>query len=56
VVAIIELAEGPRMMGNVTGVAVDDVYVGMAVSAHIVEADQGVGVPMWRPVEEKEGS
>jgi uncharacterized OB-fold protein len=49
VVAIIELAEGPRMMGNVTGVAADDVYVGMEVAAYIIEAEEGVGVPMWRP-------
>jgi uncharacterized protein len=49
VVAIIELAEGPRMMGNVTGVAADDVYVGMEVTAYIIEAEEGIGVPMWRP-------
>ena len=55
VVAIIELAEGPRMMGNVTGVAVEDVYVGMPVTAYIVEAEEGVGVPMWRPSKEAEG-
>jgi uncharacterized protein len=51
VVAIVELAEGPRMMGNVKGVAVEDVYVGMEVTAYMVEAEEGVGVPMWRPAE-----
>jgi uncharacterized OB-fold protein len=49
VVVIVELAEGPRMMGSLTGVAVEDVYVGMPVQAYIVEAEEGVGVPMWRP-------
>ena len=49
VVAIVELAEGPRMMGSLTGVAVEDVYVGMPVEAYVVEAEEGVGVPMWRP-------
>jgi uncharacterized OB-fold protein len=49
VVAIIELAEGPRMMGSVTGVPVEEVYVGMPVTAYTVEAEEGIGVPMWRP-------
>lgn len=50
VVGVIELEEGPRMMGNVTGCSVDDVAVGMAVRAYAVEAAPGVGIPMWEPV------
>lgn len=49
VVAMIELDEGPRMMGNVTGCPVDDVTVGMRVRAYAVEAEDGVAVPMWEP-------
>jgi len=37
------------MMGGLTGVAVEDVHVGMPVQAYVVEAEEGVGVPMWRP-------
>jgi uncharacterized OB-fold protein len=40
-VALIELAEGPRMMSRVVGVAPDAVSIGMAVTARIVsEAGQ----------------
>ena len=49
VVAIVELDEGPRLMGNVTGCEVDDVHVGMPVEVYMVIADEDVGVPMWRP-------
>ena len=49
VVAVIELDEGVKMVGNVTGCAVDAVSVGMPVEAYAVEAAEGVGVPYWRP-------
>ncbi len=40
-VALIELAEGPRMMSRVIGVAPEEVKIGMAVAARIiVEEDQ----------------
>ncbi|QGZ96213.1 Zn-ribbon domain-containing OB-fold protein [Terricaulis silvestris] len=35
-VALIDLAEGPRMMSRVEGVAPEDVKIGMAVRARIV--------------------
>ena len=35
VVAIVELAEGPRMMTNIEGAEAADVHIGMAVSATI---------------------
>ena len=50
VVAIIELPEGVRMMGNVTGCDVDAVRIGMAVEAYAVLAAEEVGIPYWRPV------
>jgi uncharacterized OB-fold protein len=49
VVAMIDLEEGPRMMGNLTGCPVDDVRIGMAVRAYALEAGPGIGIPMWEP-------
>src|SRR3954469_2059750 len=36
-VALIDLAEGPRMMSRVMGIAADEVRIGMAVTAKIVQ-------------------
>ena len=49
VVAIVELDEGPRMMGNLTGCDPDDVRIGTPVEVYFVPADEGVAVPFWRP-------
>jgi uncharacterized OB-fold protein len=49
VVAMIELEEGPRLMGNVTGCSVEEVRVGMAVRAYAVEAESGIAIPLWEP-------
>ena len=49
VVAMIELEEGVRMMGNVTDVEPDDVHIGMAVEAYAVLAEDGIAIPYWRP-------
>jgi len=49
VVAMIELEEGPRMMGNVTDCPVDDVRIGMPVEAYFVLAGEGIGIPYWQP-------
>jgi uncharacterized OB-fold protein len=45
VVAMVELDEGPRIMGNVTGCEVDDMTVGLPVEVWFDE-----GVPYWRPI------
>jgi len=50
VVAMVELDEGVRMMGNITDCAIDQVRIGMPVEVHMVQAEPGVGVPFWRPV------
>jgi hypothetical protein len=50
VVAMVELDEGVRMMGNITDCAVDEVRIGMPVEVHMAAAEPGVGVPFWRPV------
>ena len=49
VVAMIELDEGPMVMGNVTDVEADHVQIGMPVEVYMVEAEEGLGVPLWRP-------
>ncbi|MER3452270.1 MAG: nucleic acid-binding protein [Acidimicrobiia bacterium] len=49
VVAMVELEEGPMMMGNVTGCPVDDVRIGMPVEVYMVEVEEGLAVPFWRP-------
>jgi uncharacterized OB-fold protein len=47
-VAIVELAEGARMMSRVEGVAPGDVQIGMAVTASIAEAN-GAPIVVFRP-------
>jgi uncharacterized OB-fold protein len=49
VVAMVELPEGVRMMGNVTGLPVDEVGVGARLEAYAVEFEPGLAVPFWRP-------
>lgn len=49
-VALIDLAEGPRMMSRVEGVEPEAVRIGMAVTARIVEQD-GQPVVVFVPVE-----
>ena len=48
-VAMVELEEGVRMMGNVTGCPVEQVRIGLAVEAYAVECEPGLAVPFWRP-------
>jgi len=50
-VAMVELEEGVRMMGNVTGCPVERVRIGMPVEAYAVECGAGLAVPFWRPSE-----
>jgi uncharacterized OB-fold protein len=48
---MIDLPEGPRMFGRLTGVGADEVCIGMAVEAYAVEFEDGRAVPHWRPLE-----
>ena len=48
-VAMVELEEGVRMMGNVTGIPVEQVKIGLRVEAYAVECGDGLAVPFWRP-------
>lgn len=49
-VALIDLAEGPRVMGRVEGVAPDDVRIGMAVRARVGRID-GMAALLFEPRE-----
>ncbi len=49
VVAMIELSEGPKLMGNVTDCDPSDVHIGMPVEVYMVQAAADVAVPFWRP-------
>jgi uncharacterized OB-fold protein len=51
VVAIVELAEGPRLVTGITGCAPDDVRVGMAVRACFREVADGVTLPYFEPAD-----
>jgi uncharacterized OB-fold protein len=48
VVAMIELDEGPLMMGTVTDCDPDTVEIGAPVTVHFVRAADDVGIPYWR--------
>jgi uncharacterized OB-fold protein len=47
-VAMIDLEEGVRMLGTVTGCPVEQVRIGMPVEAYAVECADGLAVPFWR--------
>ncbi|MEJ0045221.1 MAG: OB-fold domain-containing protein [Rhodospirillales bacterium] len=47
-VALIDLAEGPRMMARVIGLAADDVRIGMHVKARIIE-EEGAPLVVFEP-------
>ncbi|MBE1530762.1 bifunctional MaoC family dehydratase N-terminal/OB-fold nucleic acid binding domain-containing protein [Actinomadura algeriensis] len=51
VVAVIELAEGTRLIANMTGVAPEDVEVGMPVVLDWLDADPDLSLPIFRPKE-----
>jgi hypothetical protein len=48
-IAMVELEEGPMMLGAVTDCDPDDVHIGMPVEVHHVKAADDVGIPYWRP-------
>jgi uncharacterized OB-fold protein len=54
VVAVIELAEGTRLITNMTGVAPGDVEVGMPVVLDWIDPDPGLSLPAFRPADPTE--
>jgi uncharacterized OB-fold protein/acyl dehydratase len=49
VVALVELDEGVRMVGNLLGCPPGDVYVGMPVELEFQRMDEELTLPQWRP-------
>jgi uncharacterized OB-fold protein len=49
VAAVVDLAEGPRMMTNVVGCEIEDLAVGMALRVEFTDIGDGYRVPMFRP-------
>ncbi|HEY8478882.1 MAG TPA: bifunctional MaoC family dehydratase N-terminal/OB-fold nucleic acid binding domain-containing protein [Spirillospora sp.] len=54
VVAVIELAEGTRLIANMTGVAPEDVEIGMPVVLDWIDPDPDLSLPVFRPADPKE--
>ena len=50
VLAVVELAEGPRMMTNLVACAPEAVRIGMAVEVVFDDVTPDVTLPMFRPV------
>jgi hypothetical protein len=50
VAAIVDLAEGPRMMTNLVEVDHDEIRVGMAVEVAFQKISDDVTIPVFRPV------
>lgn len=48
VLAMIDLPEGVKLMGNVTRVDPDDVEVGDPVEAYAIRVDESLALPTWR--------
>ena len=48
-VAFVQLAEGPRMESNLTGVAPEDVKVGLPVELYFDDVTADVSLPKFRP-------
>ena len=52
-VAVVELAEGTRLISNLVGVAPDDVAIGMPVALDWVQPDPDLTLPVFRPTVEE---
>jgi uncharacterized protein len=49
IVALVELAEGPRVMAELTGAEPDKVHIGMPVRTSFIRIDDDLVLPCWRP-------
>ncbi len=49
VIALVELAEGVRMLGELTGIDPANVAIGMPVRVHLRRVDDDLVLPDWRP-------
>ena len=51
VVALVQLPEGVRMVGEIPGVTPDQVHIGMPVRAAFIRVDDDLNLPAWRPTQ-----
>ncbi|MEU7812221.1 Zn-ribbon domain-containing OB-fold protein [Pseudonocardia sp. NPDC049154] len=51
VLALVDLDEGPRLMGNITDCDPTAVTVGARVQAYMLRATQEIAIPLWRLAE-----
>lgn len=56
IVAVIELAEGTRLIANMTGIEPDDVEIGMPVALDWIDPDPDLSLPVFRPAEPRSQS
>jgi uncharacterized OB-fold protein len=49
VIAMVELDEGPMMLGAITDCEPDDVRIDLPVDVYFVKAADDIGIPYWRP-------
>jgi uncharacterized OB-fold protein len=49
VVALVELAEGVRVLAELTDVVPEEVRIGLPVRVSFAQADGGPVLPVWRP-------
>jgi uncharacterized OB-fold protein len=50
VVALVDLAEGPRMMTNIVGCPPESVHIGMNVAVSFQRLTDDVAIPVFEPV------
>jgi uncharacterized OB-fold protein/acyl dehydratase len=55
-IAVVELEEGTRLVGDVIGVDPAEVHIGMPVVAEMVAVDPELTIPMFRPVGAEAGA
>lgn len=56
VIAIVELAEGPRVVANVTGCPPEDVRVGMPVRLRFTQVTDEITLPVFQPARRHDGA
>jgi uncharacterized OB-fold protein len=48
-IVLVDLDEGVRILSNLTGVAADEISIGMPVEVHFAPTADGMAVPQFRP-------
>jgi uncharacterized OB-fold protein/acyl dehydratase len=55
-IALVELEEGTRLVAELAGVAPDAIEIGMPVACEIVEVEEGLRLPRFRPAPAEPGA